>query len=347
MSPHGPLATRRMTAHWVVLAAATLTTLVAATVAAALAVFAGQALGLAVRHDLSAASGTAISVTAQVSAPSQATSDTAALRQAVRQAMPGIPFSFSQALWSDPLGLVPGALPATPASAGQGNTPTLEAASLSGIEEHAVLVSGAWPAATGTSQPVPAALPASAATLLHVSVGDVLTLRDRISNAAVRFKILGLFAPRRVTGPAASYWALNELPASGVSTASGFSTYGPLVVGQSTIGTLLTENSGSWVAQPDMAAFTGGDLGPVAASVASLSSSISNSNSTTMPGAELTTSLPTVLTDTASSLTVARSLLAVSGLQLLVLAAAALLAVARLLETQREGETALRPRSSR
>jgi ABC-type antimicrobial peptide transport system permease subunit len=328
-----------MTAHWVVIAAATLTTLVAATVGAALAVFGGQALGLAVRHDLSAAPGTALSVTAQVSAPSQATSDTATLKQAIGGAMPGVPYSFNQALWSDPLGLVPGALPATPASAGRGNTPTVEAASMSGIEGHAVLVSGAWPAATGTSQPVPAALPASAATLLHVSVGDVLTLRDRISNATVRFKVTGLFAPRRAGGPAAAYWALDELPASGVSAASGFAIYGPLVVGQPAIGTLITANSGAWVAQPDMAAFTGGDLGSVAASVTSLSASISGSSA--MAGAQLTTSLPAVLTDTANSLTAARSLLVVSALQLLVLAAAALLAVARLLATQRDGETAL------
>ena len=43
-----------MTAHWVVFAAAVLATLVAATMAAALTVFTGQALPLAVRHDLAA-----------------------------------------------------------------------------------------------------------------------------------------------------------------------------------------------------------------------------------------------------------------------------------------------------
>jgi len=322
-----------------VLAAAALTTLVAAMVAASLAVFAGQALGLAVRHDLSVASGTAISVTVQVSAPSQATSDTAALKHSIGGAMPGVPFGFNQALWSGPLGLVAGALPATPASAGRGNTPTVEAASMSGITDHAVLVSGSWPAGASTRQPIPAALPASAAGLLHVSVGEVLTLRDRVSYATIRFKVTGLFAPQRAAGSAAAYWGLNELPASGESTASGFAIYGPLVVGQSVIGTLVTANSGAWVAQPDMAAFTGSDLDPVAASVAALSSSVPNSSA--MPGAQLTTSLPGVLTGTASSLTVARSLLVVSGLQLLILATAALLAVARLLATQREGESAL------
>jgi hypothetical protein len=44
IGPRGPLAARRATAHWVVLTAAALTTLVAAAVGAALAVFAGQGL---------------------------------------------------------------------------------------------------------------------------------------------------------------------------------------------------------------------------------------------------------------------------------------------------------------
>src|SRR6202453_5040504 len=147
ISPRGPLATRRMTAHWAVLAAAALTTLVAATVAAALAVFSGQALPLVVRHDLVAAPGTTLSVTTLVSEPGQAAQDRAALRSQIAAAMPGIPFSFDEALWSDPLGLVPGALPASPPSAGRGNTVLLQAAAMSGIESHAALVAGPWPTA--------------------------------------------------------------------------------------------------------------------------------------------------------------------------------------------------------
>ena len=61
--PRGPLPVRRMTAHWVVLAAAALTTLVAAAVGAALAAFAGQSLPQAVRHDLAVAPGTSLVVT--------------------------------------------------------------------------------------------------------------------------------------------------------------------------------------------------------------------------------------------------------------------------------------------
>ena len=108
---------------------------------------------------------------------------------------------------------------------------------------------------------------------------------------------------------------------------------------QAAFGSALTLLSGSWVAQPDMTAFTDGDLNQVSASVTALAESLPNSSY--LNGAQLVTSLPSVLAAAASNLTVARSLLVISALELLVLAVAALLAVARLLAAQREGETAL------
>src|SRR5271170_5867898 len=119
-----PLAIRRMTAHWVVLAAAALTTLVAAAVGAALAVFAGQALPQAVRHDLVAAPGTALAAAGSFDGGDPA-SASAALRTAISGALSGVPFTFWSGTWSDPLGLEPGALPARPAGAGPGSTPLL------------------------------------------------------------------------------------------------------------------------------------------------------------------------------------------------------------------------------
>ena len=240
------MATRRMTAYWGVLAAAALTTLVTAAVAAAIAVFMGQALPLAVQHDLAAAPGTGMSVNALVNSPAQAAKGGAALRSQIAAAMPGVPFSFQSASWSDPLGLVPGALPATPASVGKGNTPLLQAASMSGVASHAALLAGRWPAPDQAAQPgtIPAALPVSAAALLHVSVGDVLHLRDRLNNALLSFDITGLFVPRAATGPADSYWSLSYIPASGVSASYASSTYGPLVVSQAAFGSALTVKAG-------------------------------------------------------------------------------------------------------
>jgi ABC-type antimicrobial peptide transport system permease subunit len=330
-----------MTAHWVVIAAAGLTILVAATVAAALTVFTGQALPQAVRHDLARAPDTALSVSTLVSGKGQAATSSAALRSRIAAAMPGIPFSFDEGLWSDPLGLVPGALPASPPSVGRGNSALLQAAAMSGITSHASLVAGRWPTAAvgGQGQAIPAALPVSAAALLRVRAGDVLRLRDTISHTLVSFDITGVFAPRPGAGPADAYWQLSYIPLSGRSVSTGSTTYGPLVVSQAAFGSTLSLLSGSWLAQPDVTKFTDGDLSQVSAGVAALAQSLPNSSSLT--GAQLVTSLPSALTAAASSLSVARSLLVISALELLVLAIAALLAVARLLAAQREGETAL------
>ena len=373
IQPRGTLSTRRATAHWVVLAAAALTTLVTAAVAAALTVFVGQALPLALSHDLSDAPGTALSIAGPVS-NNQTAATTSTLRTAVGHSLGRVPFGFWSATWSDPLDLVPGALPARPTGAGRANTPVLVAAALDGIPSHAVLVAGRWPTAPSAGQAhrshaasapavsheIPAALPASAAALLHLSPGDILTLKDGISNATMRFRITGLFAPRRQSGSAASYWALDTIPASGSDAQSGYTMYGPLLVSPaaftatgssaatdtssgpgsgSAMAKTLTARTGTWLAQPDMAKFTDTDLSAISGDVSALQQALLTSS--VLDGMQLSTSLPTVLSAAASTLSVARSLLVISALQLLVLALAALLAVARLLAGQRESETAL------
>jgi FtsX-like permease family len=338
-----------MTAHWVVIGAAALTTLVAAAVAAALAAFAGQALPQAVRHDLVTAPGTAVTASGSFSGTNVSTT-TNALRSAVSSALPGVPVGFWQGIWSDPLGLVPGALPARPAGGGA-NTPVLEAAALDGIQAHAVLVSGQWPG-TGpqpAKAPIPAALPATSAGLLKLHAGEIIRLQDRSSNESLTFDITGLYAQRQLSGPAASYWQLNGVPASGSVTTSGFTTYGPLVVAPSAFSTELAAASvspgqlavatGTWVAQPDLSHISYTDLSSISAGVSALTSTALSSAA--LSSVQLSTSLPTVLADTGSDLAVARSLLAISALQLIVLTLAALIAVARLLAAQREGETAL------
>ena len=52
-------------------------------------------------------------------------------------------------------------------------------------------------------------------------------MKDRISGQYVRFVVTGLYRPRQVSS---EYWNLNEIALTGSSTASGFTTYGPLAV---------------------------------------------------------------------------------------------------------------------
>src|ERR1700722_420608 len=331
----GSLTLPRMNAHRLVIIAAALTILVAAALASALATFSGQALPRAVGHDLSDATGTALVIdgTGNVNA-SEAAQYTAALPGRVASALDGTPFTFYQADWSDPLGFVAGSLPARPASAG--NQPIAEAAELGGITAHATLVSGRWPGALTSGQPIPAALPATAAALLHVTVGDVLRMQDRVSSKYVRFVVTGLYRPRELSS---SYWGLDDVALAGQSTASGYTTYGPLTVPAAAFSGPLAVFSGSWLAQPSTASIPVGRLTTVAASVGVLKQTLQDAQ--LLPALTVSTSLPAVLTGTASDLDVARSLLAICAVLLFLLAAAALLAVARLLAGQREGEAAM------
>jgi hypothetical protein len=325
-----------MTAHWVVLAAAALTMLVAATVGAAFAAFAGQALPQAVRHDLVVAPGTTLAAAGSFATGNPAQTS-AALRSSIAAGLGGVSFSFWKGIWSDPLAFLAGSLPAKPASITSLNIPELRAASLDGVTDHAVLVTGKWPGQFPASAagPIPAALPASTAALLKLRPGDVLRVQDRGTDVLVTFILTGLYAERQSPASVASYWQLNSIPASGsvdgTGAASGYTTYGPLVVSPSMFPARLAEGTGTWVAQPDMAGFSAADL--FTTSVGFASSLLSTLT--------LTTNLPTVLADTGDNLAVARSLLGISALELLLLTAAALLAVARLLAAQREGETAL------
>src|SRR6202034_1812344 len=258
-------------------------------------------------------------------------------RSSIAKELGGVPFSFWQGIWSDPLGFVAGSLPAKPASITSDNIPQLQAASLDGVTDHAVLVTGKWPGQfpVSAASPIPAALPASTAALLKLRPGDVLRVQDQDTGAPVTFVLTGLYVERQSPASVASYWQLNSIPASGsvigTGAASGYPTYGPLIVSPSMFPGRLTEGTGTWVAQPDMAAFSTADLFAIPI----------EGNSSLLSALTLTTSLPTVLADAGDNLAVARSLLGISALELLVLTVAALLAVARLLAAQREGETAL------
>ena len=140
---------------------------------------------------------------------------------------------------------------------------------------------------------------------------------------------------RQSPASVASYWQLNSIPASGsvngTGSASGYTTYGPLVVSPSMFPGRLAKGTGTWVAQPDMAGFNDAHLFAISVVF----------TSTLLSALTLTTNLPTVLADIGDNYAVARSLLGISAFELLVLTVAALLAVARLLAAQREGETAL------
>jgi hypothetical protein len=154
MLDRGTFTLPRLNAHRVVLAAAALTTLVAAALATTLVVLSGQALPRAVYQHLTAASGMAVIVAGPIT-NIDAAGYSAAVRADMTAALAGAPSVFYQAYWSDPLGL----------AAKNGKLiPIAEAAALDGVTSHAHLLAGTWPAAPMPGAPIPAALPATAAS---------------------------------------------------------------------------------------------------------------------------------------------------------------------------------------
>ena len=324
----------RLNAYRLMVIAATLTIAVTAMLASALAVLSGRSLPAAVRHDLAAAANTTLLISGTVTASDDAQYGRLLPREIAR-ALAGTPYTLYHAAWSDPLGFTAGSAPP-----GGSNPPLAEAAALDEVTAHATLVSGSWP--TGSSGGViQAALPATAAALMHLTVGQTVTFKDRISGDAVRFRLTGLYRPSQATGVAAQYWRLDLIGLSGSSTEGGFTTYGPLTVPRSAFAASggLVQAQASWLAEPQIAAMPQNQFGGIATNLNALSGSLSGPVS--LPSLQLTSGLPSVLSATATNLDVARSLLAICAILLALLAGAVLLAVARLLYGQREEETSI------
>ncbi len=339
-----------MSASRLVLGAVLLNTVVAAALAAALASFAGQALGQAAHRRIETAPVVWIALNGSMNLH-QAQADSTAIRDALHATFGPVPVTLYRSVWSDSLGLPaggdpPGGRTAGGAQAGPVRRPPaatgpvalMQAAALDHLRAMATLVSGSWPAsrvAIRPGRPIPAALPAGAARLLHLRAGRVLSLRDRSTGAAVAIRVTGIFRPLH---PSASYWGLNLVGGSGASEQGGFVTYGPLVVDRGAFarGDLAT-GAASWLAQPDRRRI-GGNLTALAGKITAMTSAL---GSPRYGGLQVTTGLPGLLSGMGRNLVVSRSVLVIGGLMLLVLVAAALLLASRVLAGQREPESAL------
>jgi hypothetical protein len=334
-----PFLLRRMASSWPLLASLMLTVLITSALLAALASFDARVLPQAAQHQLHSGPQPAIDVSGSVDA-AIAAADMPAVSSALRTAFGPVPFQLASALWSDPLGL--------PGAAGRGGTAgggagrsspavrLVQAAAPGQIEAHATLTAGRWPGPPQPGQPIAVALPSAVATQLRLAPGDVLAVRDRDTGARLRFRVSGVFTLRDL---ASAYWGLDLIGTSGVSSQPGFTTYGPLVVSAAAFGRGgLAVGQASWVAQPDVARISAGQLA-LAARINRASSYLQSPDR--FGGLQVTTGIPALLDGLSRRLSVARSLLAISALQLLLLAAAALALAARLLTGHREEENAL------
>jgi hypothetical protein len=234
------------------------------------------------------------------------------------------------ALWANPIQLRP------PSGFGPLTFPQIQLATLPGIRAQAMLTAGKWPGPPHPGDPLPVALPVTAASRLHLSPGSVLKDDARSGPASAGLRVTGLFRPRN---PASPYWALDLVPVSGIGTQGSFVIYGPAVVNPAAFRGSLATRQASWFVLPQAPALA---HGKIAALAVSTSAAMSKLTTSVLPyGLRVTSRFPQVLAGIGSTVVLSRSLFTIAALQLLLVAAAGLALAARLLASWRDEESAL------
>ncbi|BAU83297.1 membrane protein [Streptomyces laurentii] len=327
----------RVRAHRLLLAAALLAVLLTTSVLATLAAFSGSIGDAALQGTLKgrSAPAAALVVTGRVPADHRASADAAA-RKGAKETFAGLPVTVRKLEASGPYAL-PREL--QPPAARSGDPDLTQFAALD--RSRLTLVRGAWPKAgapAGPGDPVESAIPEEAARRLKITPGTVLDLADRLGGKPLKTRITGVYRP---VDTADLYWQLDPAGGRGVKTLV-FTTYGPLAADPAALTSgRLTTGSTSWLGAADYSGVDTGRMESLHASATEAPKAILADTAGFGTTVNVYTSLPTVLEQTDRALLVSRSTLSIVAVQLVLLAAYALLLVARLLSTERSGETEL------
>ncbi|MEU9495112.1 FtsX-like permease family protein [Streptomyces sp. NPDC048215] len=325
----------RVRAHRLLLTAALLAVLLTTCVLAGLTAFSGSMGDAALRHTLThrSAEQAALHVSADVDREERAEADSA-VRRAARDTFDGLPVTVRKLESSGPYAL-PREVRAPAARRGQPDLTHLASLDRSRVR----LVAGRMPdAGAGDAEgPVQVALPRTAAEALDLEPGSRLTLTDRLSETPLRVEITGLYEASDLDDP---YWRLDPLGGRGARKVV-FTTYGPLLADPAVVGSgRVSDGPVSWLASADFRTVTTDRTEALRRASADGPGKLSDS-AVFGDGATVRTSLPTVLDQIERALLVSRSTIMIVAVQLVLLAAYALLLVARLLSSERGGETEL------
>ncbi|MGW2558945.1 FtsX-like permease family protein [Streptomyces sp. NPDC001514] len=324
----------RVGAHRLLLAAALLAVLLTTSVLAALAALQGSVGDAALRHVLRgpAAASASLVISADVPRDRRDAAQEAAVRGA-RQTFDGLPVTVRKLERSGPYAL-PRSLRTSDARKGEPDLTHFAALDRSRIRLVAGTLPGPGPRGNA---PVPVALPEAAAERLKLRPGALIALTDRLGGAALTVRVTGVYRAADTGDP---YWQLDTLGGRGVRTVV-FTTYGPLLTDPSVLASGRTSaGTTAWVAGADYRSITTDRIGALREASARGPEAL-HKDPAFGGGATVTTALPTVLDRTGRALLVARSTLMIVAVQLVLLAGYALLLVARLLSTERAGETDL------
>ncbi|MFE7382419.1 FtsX-like permease family protein [Streptomyces zhihengii] len=323
----------RVRAHRLLLAAALLAVVLTTCVLSALAAFSGSVGDAALRHTLGTreAAGAALTVGARTPGERREAADEAVARGAAAS-FGGLPVTVRKLERSGAYAL-PRSLQSPEARKGEPDLTHFAALDPARVD----IVAGRLPGPAGANGPVQVALPEAAAKLLDLTVGARLDLTDRLTEKPLAAEIVGVY---RVADPADPYWQLDPLAGRGVRSAV-FTTYGPLLADPGLLASGRTGTGDSaWIARADFRTMTTDRIG--ALHTAAVAGPEALGKDPVFAGSvTVRTSLPTVLAQSERALLVARSTLLIVAVQLVVLAGYTLLLVARLLSSERAGETGL------
>jgi hypothetical protein len=206
------------------------------------------------------------------------------------------------------------------------------------LPAHASLVAGDWPGAASTGV-VPVAIHAAAAEALGYAVGDELELTSRLdASRLVHARIVGTWQPKDV---ADRYWWDVAGDIGGSSVSASYTTWGPLIVDEAAYPSVVDAGGSgvAWRIFPDPARVVAGRLEAIASELDGLEGRLRSTIATSQ--VTVVTSLGDALDAASRSLVVAQMSVTVLAVQLAVLAGYALVLTAGLLIEQRRGETAL------
>lgn len=341
-SGRAALVLARARAHRALITAALVTVLLTTSVLAALTAYSTAIGDAALRHSLAEprnAADAALVVKAEVAGADRRVADTA-VRDGARRTFDGLPVTVRTLVRSGPYALPATTLAATTGTAATGPGDKPDLTHFAALDSSQVRFSQGRAPYAGTPD-VEVALPETAARRLKSTPGARLTVTDRLGGPSVRIVVTGVYRPIE---PADPYWLTDELGGRGVRRTSDFTTYGPLLTAPSVVtGGRVSEGPSAWLASADFTHLTADRIDALRASARTGPAALLKlrTGDDGEGGTTASTALPEVLDRVERSLLVSRSTLLIVALQLALLAACALMLVARLLAAQRTGETRL------
>ena len=341
---------RRMRAEAAVAASLALLVAVITFLLAIVAGYSGRAETVGVRDYLRTADPSAASLQVQIRRAPDPDKQLAAVTNVLRSALGTLPFTVYRSVTLPPAPVRAGAGPAAPAgpaepgskpeAGAEPSTTTIRVAVFEDLADHAHLVSGSWPDATGTA-PGPGdapgatqgALQQSAADALRVAVGDVITV-----GGTQPVTVRAIWTPNEPEDP---YFAADAAAANGAAAlAADRSSLGFLAVASTDVPKDRTAFLNVTIV-PALAALRPADLPGMSHAVSGVLDAVVAARTAAPSGAVASGSLATTLDTVRASVTAAAAAGAIPGLVIAAIGAVMTIQLARLLAWQRRSETAL------